>query len=860
MISIEALEKAGFSNKVLKRILTAQPTKSAEQPSKRKVPVQKAPGRGAPLSDGNGTVSTLATLEKLPENPTDWDRRCYLETLIRGEVTEGQMRCTANFDKWAAMDLAYASIPIHPIMPDLMKLAMGYVTLEQCESNIAGISEEWKKTLFERDAKGKATGVNVPKLIDVSHNLVHSLVTRRVAAAATEIYQQYPVLKYEPFSNNQTERLKADVNTQLAEQMAGAFNYRHDYEESIRQASLYSTSFKFKAKAWHVDKQRLPVTQPTNGAEKAGVAPEVSYEDKIIREGVLWVLPHPSRTSWDISQPLSKINSDLGPDWMDFFEVVPVHAIRGNPGYWNTDALVADGSLYTWFNQYLSYFNQYYGCSFSQGLTQAETMFPRVGKVSAGALSLSNDRVANIGTYAQNARDIPTVLSQHYKRIIPKDYGIGTYPYPVWVRFVMAANTTIVFAEIMGSAPCSVNGHNAADGLLVNPSFGMQAAQFQQMLTNDLTELRWTVAQGLIRIWALNIHGMKKDEVELVENALKFPDFAQLKDVVIKYDQEVLNQRGQDVGTITQKIAQIRVETASKTKEIFDRMVNTIALAERLLFFSPQELGQVSPRTTSATEQKAIRDTTLGIRDWALVSIKQQMDADKRIIHSSYLAFGSDELEVPVAERYPREVIEKAGFTIVDDGTGNPPDGLFTVRGKKLGLYYNYTFTTRNTDDTPPEAQEAQALAQIYEVTLKDEDLKSMLTNSQKLEMFNAFAQKISPNFPRINLPQGVDPNGRSQTKIDQVAQAIPQLGQALQQLAQKQAEQDQRIAQSDAGIKALADALSQLTKLIQPPSTPPVRTDVPTQRGQIAPDFPQGAGAAPLRGVRQARAVPALG
>jgi hypothetical protein len=478
-------------------------------------------------------------------------------------------------------------------------------------------------------------------------------------------------------------------------------------------------------------------------------------------------------------------------------------------------------------------------------------------------MSLSNDRVANIGTWAQLQRNVPTILSQHYKRVIPKNVGLGTYPFPVWIRFVMAANTTIVFAEIMGSSPWSVNGHNASDGLLVNPSFAMQAAQFQQMLTNDLTELLHTQAQGLVRIWALNIHGMTKDEIELVQNALKNPDFAQLKDIVIKYDQELLNQRGQDTATITQKIAQIRVETASKTSEIFGRMMNTLALAERLLFFSPQELGQVSPRTTSATEQKAIRDTTLGIRDWALVSVKQQMDADKRIIHDSYMAFGSEDLEVPVAERYPVEVIQKAGFTIVDDGTGNPPDGLFTIKGKKLGLLYTYTYTTRNTDDTPAEAAEAQALAQIYEVTIKDEDIKSLLTNAQRLELFNSFAQKVSPNFPRINLPPNVDPNGRTGTRIDElqktIQQAIPQIGSALQGLAKKQAEQDAKIAQSDAGINALAQAIDRLTALIQPKTTPKPRANVSTQCGQIAPDFPPGSGAPPLR-TRRAQTVPAIG
>lgn len=858
MIDLKALSAAGVSDKILKRILTAKPPET----NKKKVPTQKKPDRaGAGLSGPAGSISTPMTLTVLPENPTDWDVRCYLETMFRGQIIEGQVRCAQTFDKFAAVDLAYSSIPIHPLVPDLMKVAMGHLSIEQCQANLAGMSEGMKSQVFERDARQRVVGINRPKLIEVSHNLVHSLVTRRVAALATEIYQTFPVLKYETFSNTQTAKLTADVVTQIAEQMAGMFNYRHDYEESIRDSSLYTSSFKFKANAWFVEKQTLPEPEPENGAENAGRKAPPKYKRRIVKEGVLFKTPHPSRVYHDISEPLSKLNADCGPRWIGHWEVVPIGSIVDNPAYFNIECLTLDRDLYSWMGSYGPYFSQYYnGCATPNN---AEKINPNCnrGFTSAAAMALANDRDANIGAWAQDYRNASTVLTQHYAKLVPKDNGLGRYEDPVWFRFVMAANTTIVFAEICGSAPASVNSYNSKDGLLMSPSFAMEAIQWQQSITNDLNELAHVTAQGLVRVWTLNTDGMTKGEIELVKNALQNPDFSELKDIVVQYSKNKLQERAQDSRTITDKIQQVKIETAGKAQEIFGRMVQKLAMAERLMFFSPQELGQVSPRTTTATEQRSIKDTTLGIRDYHLIGIKQQIDADKRIIHSSYMAFGSEDLEVPVAERYDPKVIEKAGFEIVDDGTGIPPDGLYTIKGKKLGLLYDYVYTTRNTDDTPPEAAVAQGLAQVYEVLTKDPVLSENTTLEQRMELANSLFGILSNGVFKLRVPDGKDGKqtvaGEMKKTQDQMQQALPQIAQAIQQLNQKQQATDAQLSQVQEGQKALAQALTQLSATLgkmaapqQPAAAPAPGTVGATPVGPGNPGGGQNAPGLPIRGT----------
>lgn len=845
MISIEALAAAGLSNKTLRRVFESK----GEEPSKRKVPTQKAPGRGAPLSDaGPGGVATLSNMQRLPENPTDWDVCCYLTTRVRNRSLEGVMRCAGDFNKYAAMDLAYSSIPIHPLVPDLMKVAMGHISMQECEDSIGRLSTEWKDKLFERDAKGKATAVNQPSLIQVSHNLVNSLVTRRVAALSTEVYQQFPVLKYDPFSNTQTARLTADVTTQIAEQMAGMYGYRHDYEEGIRQASLYTNSIKFKSKHWSVEKQTLPVFDAPNGAKNAGREAKPTYERKIVKEGVEFVIPHPSRVYYDISKPLSKLNNDCGPKWIGHWDVVPIGSIRENPAYFNKTAIAMDAEMFSLFSLNPAYFSQYY--------PQQISLPPGFVGNNAANLSLANDRVANIGLWAQMQEDISTVITEHYECVIPKDIGLGTYPDPVWLRFVMAANTTIIYAEIVGSCPASLNSYNATDGLLMSPSFGMQAIQWQQMLTNQLNMLVHAQYQSMVEIWSLNKDGMTKEQIDLVVNQLKNPNFTHIANIVMSYSQEKMAQVGQASAKGQDRLSRIVIESSARINEIFNSMVQTLALAERLMFFSPQELGQVSPRTVTATEMKAVRDTTLGIRDFHLIGVKQQMDADKRIIFDSYQAFGSDELEVPVAERYDPKVIEAAGFEIVDDGTGLPPDGLYTLKGKKALLQlYNYIYTTRNTDDTPPDAVVGQGIAQMYEIMSKDPVLSANMTLDQRVEFVNSIMAIYAPTVAKLRVPEGVDgkktQGGEVEKMQQQLQQMLPQIGQAIQQLSQKQAEQDQKIAQTDAGMKAVLDAVNGLAASVKSVA------ETSTKKGTVSPTIPRGA--PPLRGARQPMPVPAL-
>lgn len=844
MIDLRALSKSGLTNQKLQEIFTSTP--DANEAPKRPRPAKKAPkmsANEAMLADTTfnsidtplDPYSTLSTLEKLPEKPTKWQVRQWWERRLLGRLQQGLYRNAQNFNKWAAIDLAYSSTPIHPLTLPLMRVAQGFISLDDCSKQIAALSSESRDKLFEKDPQGKLTGVKAPQLVECSHNLVHSLVTRRVAAIATEVYQQYPLMEYNPFSNSQEGKFRADVMTQLGEEMAGAYGYRHDAEESIRQASLYSQSVKFKANAWHTEKQTLPKsdTKPKNGA--SGVGPDTVPEmaRQIIREGVVFTLPHPSRVYYDITRPIAKLNNDTGPQFIGHWEVVRIGDLQENPAYYNKQVVVFDPVLYRWFTSQYAYMSQYFPDRMIAPL-------PRGG--NAGNLALTNDRDAQIGVNAMMRYDMSTTISYHSERVIPKNVGFGDYEDPVWIRFCVAGMKTVIYAEILGSAPASYNGYNTSDNLMVSPSFAMQVLPYQEQISNLLTSLLRIQYQGLIRIWTLNTHGMEKADIEKLEHALQYPDYTSAKDIIIKYDALMLEQRGQNPDTYRTKLEQVKLETREKVTEIFQSIIQLLAIAERLLFFSPQELGQVSPRTITASEAKMVNTTTLGIRDFHMVGIKQQLDADKRIIHDSYMAFGSDTLEVPVAERYDPAIIEKAGFEIIDQND----DGLFTIRGKKLGLLYNYTYSTRNTDDLPPDAAVIQGYAQIYEIISKDPTLQQIQNPQDKVDLVNMLFDKLSGGTIKFKAdPTRMKAMVAGQQQQEQLQGALPAIQQALQSIQQQFQQITQQQAQDHQSIASLSQALSLLAKAT---ASVPARGGAggSTRRGSVSPDIPNGAPALP--------------
>jgi len=813
MIDMQILAKRGLTVDRLKDIFTAKIEDGYSEGESKFAP-----------EDGTYPVDkTSSEIYQFPEDPTDYDIRRFFEERIRFRLEEGMQRSFEVFDRYAAVDLALDTPAISKMHLPLAMLAQGYIDIDRCSDAMGKLSKEWSSYIFEKGDNGKILKVNIPKFWEISHNLVLSLLSRRVAAIGTPIAQAIPFLKYESRSTTLEGDLRADLMTQRAEIMADDYGYRHDVIQTTRDVSAYTHQVEFLRSAWDRNTQTLSV--PVKDGEDdglTGLGPEgTDFEDKevIVKEGLDFTAPHPSRVFWDHAYPLAKLNTDTGPTYAGHWDMVRLGELRTNMDYWNRDAIEWDQSVYDFLSSKGSdFFTLYY---------RDRIALP---SRNSGNISLNNDRASNMGYFAEGTDDFTVTIANYYEKINPKQWGIADYDHDVWIRFVVAGNNTVIFAEPLACSPAVVYHYNENDQRDSSPSFAEQVIPYQDQVNNLLSQLLEIQFQGLMKIFTLNRDGMTDAQVQAVEDAIQQRKYTAAKNIVISYSSEALNDMGMDSRKqYTERMHAVQISTTEKTSELIRSIVQVISLAERNLFFSPQELGQVAPREISATEANIVNNTTLGIRDFHALGIYEGLDAKKRLIYEATVALGTDEIELPVMGTYSRETIERAGFRVIGANSEGDPKvlkrGKFTVAGDRRDLVHNYVYTSRDGTEREVSSAVANAIVQVFDIVGRYPTLQKFLTNEDGVNLLSAVTNKLGLPL-RIKLPEDMDPlQPLAEGTGEQVVQAIQQLGQAMQQIAQQQQQQGQAIDQ-------ITQALSQL----------PGGQTAPTPQGAVSQTTPSGA------------------
>src|SRR5690606_33719631 len=118
--------------------------------------------------------------------------------------------------------------------------------------------------------------------------------------------------------------------------------------------------------------------------------------------------------------------------------------------FYNTDQITSTSVPWQLYWAHEDYFQYYY-----------DTIIPPNSHNPQKTREMENDRALNFGndtTNATNDGDESVFVCQYYRKLTPKDWGIGDYPHPVWVRFTATADGTVVFAEFVYSRPAAYLG------------------------------------------------------------------------------------------------------------------------------------------------------------------------------------------------------------------------------------------------------------------------------------------------------------------------------------------------------------------------------------------------------------------
>lgn len=713
----------------------------------------------------------------------DCDIRKRLQTEIQGHVHDSIFHTLRNWKKAAAADLAWDSNVLSGLSLPLQMYAQGKVDVQRAAKLLSECPGG--DSFCKRDEKtGGVTAIDVPRFVETHINLVRSIITRRCGAQKVKFNELWPYYKYEARSTGTVAKCRADVLSQRVDMMADQYGYRHHDAQVYRDAFLYGHGVDFVRNAWEVEKQyeRVSLDQP---ADAPG-----NVKDVVVKEGVGWTNPHPSRLIYNRSFPLSGINSD-DQDYIGFWDIVPFGQIDDNPAYYNKSSIGWSARMWDQggiFSTYSTYFSHY-----------QYTIAPPFAVSDNPAMV--NDRKSIQGIYNPSKRDASVLMANYFRKLVPKDYGIGEYPFPVWVRFVVASDSTVVYAQIMPSRPAAVLSINESDSRDNNVSMAMDLFPYQDQMSNLVTQLMGLCQMEAFKVIVANKDIIDADDLKRVESVMKGHNWF-ADPLFIRISKLIADEQG----IKTDKAIEIvSANVGNSITTIFEAMIKLVSLTEKMTALSPAEQGQPAPREISATEVNEIATTTSNVYNSISDDIDEFRAAKKEIIYESLVSCSKGDIVCPVKDRYTEKTIKAAGFKIkqgededVAPTTGtnaSVPVKRVTVIGTPRALIHTYIFTTRDGSERPVNTQAANTLVQMVGFLMSLPMVVQGMGKEKLYEILNETFRMCGAGVDlNLQLKEG-ESDQIGEDEMEQIKQQVQQLTQGVQQLAQHVQNNDGEIA-----------------------------------------------------------------
>jgi len=691
----------------------------------------------------------------------DLEIRERFQEQIQSRIHEGIRFGARNAKLYMAVDVGWDSLPINKATIPLLQYAQGKIAIEQCHNklNDIGVADQF----CDYDDEGKLKKIDTLRLYEVSVNLIRSYVTRRVAAQVSRFSNLFPYFKYEPRSTSIEDKLRADVLSQRIEVMTDQFGYRHQFEQIIRQMFMYGHSVAFPAEGWTEKVQWREEKDPMTGEEE--------LKSFVEKEGVQLYTPHPTRLIYDRTRPLHDVNNDQGPEWIGYWDIIRFGEIKNSPNTWNIDEISYTNSLSTVYDTYADFFGYYFQTD--------DIAFPRV----KDQYSFQNELVANTGIYAAEDDDKGMFVTQMCMRVNPQKEGIGAYPHDVWMKFTVASDETVLFAEFLPSLPAIYGGINENDDRLVNISVAHEIMPFQDQLSNIMNKMLHDMKVSMFKIFAIDQDALDDDVKEYIKDALSDESFY-AKPKALFYS----GQKAADLGINSTNFIQVvdaQKDLSAGINQSIQAILQLLNLVERLLILSPQELGQPAPREISATEVAEIANTTNSVYSYISEGIDDMRAAAKKMFYEHLISNSSTSFIVPIKNRYTEKVIREAGFDV--DREGVPEPARRNVIGTPDTLIHEYLFSSRDGAERSRDTQSAQVLGNLLQSILQVDGIAQALGKDRVFEMFNEVFRMsgahdlklVTDEYDEQQEAQGTE----NEQFLEQMKQQFPMIVKTLQEL-----------------------------------------------------------------------------
>ncbi len=745
---------------------------------------------------------------------------------INNRLKDGYNRNLSDYRIYAAIDMAYEA-PFNQTTATLVQnLMQRRLPSEELLKELEkwGLKEDEMFLSVERLNGTKVETVlvpNPPVFFNVLIPVVLSYCTARSATLFNE-RNASPLLPILPLIKNARNRVICEIVTNLIQTISANYGYPNYLDQAIKQMVRYGVSVAFPMEEWDCE------TQLELDGDK-----EVP---RTVKEGLRYRFPHPSRMFYDLYNPATTMNSDTGCEYAAMWDIVPYSEILDNRMYWNKEN-ISYGT--NWFTNPLAgnYFQEVFPC-----------------RIQYPVIDVQGMREDKAAFYSSADRDKAVFLTQFYMKLIPKDFGLGkyepipgakkknalklvdTYNYPVWHRFVMAADTNVIWCE-----PCA---YNPLWNMLYNydalrarqMSLGLETIPWQDHLGNIMTQMKLTCSQNLANVTWYDTNMVNKTDIDNLNNlgerkyrGMNFLPFDSLK---------TSRSGGLDVGK-----AFIPIQMQYRTiQDMVIMMGQILDVMERVLQFTAQEVGSTAKHYQSAEEIKTVASSSDSRVNYTGFAIDVALDAWKKQLYTAAMAYMDTDVQSEVSSDIPGvdKILAELGF----EETGRTNEKI-QVKGKKAKLQLDAFMKTGGGDLPEPDGQIATVLFQTigmiagHPEILQNPQLVALLEEAAKYAgADNDF--KLPAATPLPQNPQQAPPAAPAAPQQPDIMQQLVPVLKQLQESILKTVEEkiakpaaDEMVKQ-EGQIQQLAGIVQQLEKVLQqyrPPAPP-----APVTNGSPAP------------------------
>lgn len=750
MVTLEILRERGVSADAWRKIFEGRDYFHAQPPNERGDPQKDNPKPPAKIKEGTNKDQQISNL-------------CdHVRSRIQGGMDY-------NLDTYRipyALDLAWEA-PFRQMTPTLLA---GILENNKSPESVANALKTFGfdvESVVRDSGRTDKTGkpikeVVVPAFFSVMVPLVRPYLNTRRAKIVNDRAIR-PMIKYEPAINTAENRARAEALTSRVQVMADQYNFVEALNQGVFQMLQYGYCLQFTKEEWHSEEQlryktgqtQTPITTTEDDAADAkdDTTKDDDTEAYVVKEGVRYCHPHPSRTYWDQAHPVKSFNTDTGCQFGGHWTIMRYGELKRMRGVYNLDK-VSIGAT-TWWSRSANLF--------STVLSNCVIKIPNLEPPSTVA-----DReswLAENPYYNDAMTDQSVQVVEHREKIVPSEWGLGNYDHPVWVRFVVAGDGTIIYAAPIPYPPITVYKDNGDEKRLNDASLALQLTPYQDLLSNLVTQLLYTCKQNLANVTFFDQNLVTADVARSLRN-LGGDWYTGINMFPVDPKNPLLRQ------SLSNNIFWSHIFPKVDPGMIIQAMKVVIDIAERVLQFSSQEIAQAASHEQTKHEVEVIQSTTTNVLQYTGLPVDQALYAQSVQIYQALMNFGEDDFfaAIPSEIRLDKKRLEAMGFTTVTEPM-NDRDGR-VVKVKKSAISLMSFAWVPNIYNRVSNVTAAQAMAQFVQTLLANPMTSQGIGPQQFIDMANQIADLAGLPLERPLKFTGQTPE-QARAELMEVANAV---------------------------------------------------------------------------------------